>query len=183
MPIRTVATIAMLALATPAAAQAMDWEKAENRISIDGAMRNFASNCASLDFTKGAPPPTSVMEKKLYSHFLLQDRSTTDAELRRWAGYLNAMREAGKDGARYKAAVEAAADALIAADVDPASEARAKAKYLEALKYGMQPIFDACTAAAREPFLSQYYLSGTGTWGFAERLADKGWAERGKIRE
>lgn len=170
-----------LLLASPASAQAFDWNLTRDRLKIDGWLRKLTEQCGQLGFTALTPPDPATVEKRIFSRLLLKPKFEADAEVERWGGYVVAMQNLSKKEA-VDAAAERAGAALTAATVDPTSHEAARRQYVEAITNAMTPFLNACRGAAADPFLGTTYLSGTGSLvAFETRAREQFDDEVGKV--
>lgn len=158
------ALLDILALLPPnaATAQGFDWNRAKDRLQIDGWLRKLAEQCGQLGFTSLTPPNPATVEKRIFSRLLLKPKFEADAEVERWSRYVNAMQNLSNKET-VETAAERAGAALTAATVDPTSHEAAKRQYVDAITVAMTPFLDACRSAAADPFLGTTYLSGSGS--------------------
>lgn len=152
-----IAALAMVA-ATPAVAADFDWHKPATRVQIDSGLRRYAKFCHDLfGFTVRNTPPQATMVGKLNAHFLMATYPQGDVE--DWAKLLMSQNFEDAEGEQI---ADRMADAMIAADSDPDSYAKAEALYVDTFKAYTQGKLSKCTTAAQNEFLGANYLTGTG---------------------
>lgn len=165
--LKTVVAALMAASAVPSNAAPFGHSR-EDRLAINKAFGSLADMCSSsFGFTRVPKKADTVLVDKMEAYLLLAPNA--DDVISHWseiASDAQAMERAKKDDAL----ANRLADALIAAEKDPDSYARAEAHWLETFKGPVEIVVGACRAAAREPFIGTNYLSGDGS---AERYDER----------
>jgi hypothetical protein len=140
----------------------------KDRMQINSSFNAMADMCVrDFGFTRVPKKPDAVLVDKMEAYLLLA--SSADFVIHEWAGITSkahAMTDAEKDDAL----AERLADALIAAQKDPDSYARAEALYVDTLKAPANTVAGACRVATNDAFIGANYLTGDGS---ADRYDDK----------
>lgn len=97
----------------------------------------------------------------MHAHLLLA--ASAEYEFQdKWLGYINDWTQLNK-ALKDKTLLDRAADALDAAETDPAAYGKAETLYMDTVMKPLTKAFNACGAASRDEFVGKYYVTGTGS--------------------
>jgi hypothetical protein len=161
MKICLIAALSLSAAQPSFAAEDFDWRRESDQVNIRASLRNLVRMCVDdFGFTPVALLTDADLKKRLTAHLLLA--ASPDYELTQWLEYIRPMNRLG-DEKSQEAIVERAADALIAADTDPGSFARAETLYVTTVMGPLRDALQGCERATTSSFIQENLFTGKGS--------------------